>query len=165
MRFQWLTHFCAWLEQTFLSQTIQTVSWIVPAVQTIHILAIAVLVGSALMMALRTLGRFAVEQPEAEVAARFLPFMWWSLVVLLLSGLVMITGEPARSLANGAFQLKMALLIGAILATRLIHRRMTEDHVRGVAGVTLTRPAVGLAALWMLLWAGIIFAGRWIAYL
>jgi hypothetical protein len=46
-----LSHFCAWLEQTPLSQAIQTTNWIVPTVQSVHILAIAVIATSALMIA------------------------------------------------------------------------------------------------------------------
>jgi hypothetical protein len=51
MRFSWLTHFCAWLDHTALSQFIQGAGWIVPAVQTMHILAIAAVLGSQTMIA------------------------------------------------------------------------------------------------------------------
>src|SRR5207253_2508071 len=94
---------CAWLEQTPLSQVIQSTGWIVPAVQTVHILAIAAVMASTLMIAWRG------EQ-------RFRPVIWWALPVLLATGVVMIAGEPARSLANPIFQLKMLLLASAIAA-------------------------------------------------
>ena len=157
MSASWLSTFCAWLEQTPISQTIQSVSWIVPTVQTIHILAIAGLIGSALMIALRALGRFGMEQTQAQVAARFLPVIWWALLVLLATGVVMVTGEPARSLANWGFQLKMAMLVAALLATRTLQVRLAETSREGAV--------TAVACIGLALWAGIILAGRWIAYI
>src|SRR5438445_13612018 len=117
MRTQALDRFCAWLEQTPLSQAIQSTSWVVPAVQTIHILAIAAVMSSVLMLDLRLLGVVGTDQPLARVTSRFRPVIWWTLPILLATGAVMIIGEPARSLANPVFQLKMALLVAAIIVT------------------------------------------------
>jgi hypothetical protein len=159
-----LAAFSGWLEQTPLSQAIQATSWVVPAVQSVHILAIAVVASSALMIALRLMRLVAGDQTINEVLARFLPFLWWALLALLVTGAIMIIGEPARSLLNPAFQLKMMLLASALTITCLLQflqRRMpavgdlTSEH-RGTAVV--------IAVVSMLLWTGIIFAGRWIAY-
>src|ERR1700755_1457816 len=98
---------CWWLEHTAVSEVIQSISWIVPTVQTIHIAAIAVVASSALMIDLRLIGAFSADRPVKEVSARFLPFVWWPLLVLLATGAIMITGEPARSLKNPAFGVKM----------------------------------------------------------
>src|SRR5438552_18413903 len=113
MRTQALDRFCSWLEQTPLSQAIQTTSWVVPSVQTIHILAIAAVMSSVLMLDLRLLGVVGRDQPLARVCARFRPVIWWALPVLLATGIVMIIGEPARSRANPIFQLQMILLLSA----------------------------------------------------
>jgi hypothetical protein len=93
-----LDSFCSWLGATATSQTLQTVSWIVPAVQTVHILAVAAVVSSALMVDLRLLGVNGMDQSLSGVARRFLPFVWWPLPILLVSGAILITAEPARSL-------------------------------------------------------------------
>ena len=163
MRFFWLAHFCAWLEHTALSQFIQGAGWIVPAVQTIHILAIAAVLGSQTMIAGRLLGLVGRDQPPSRFAARFLPFIWWPLLALLATGIVMIIGEPARELANPVFQLKMLLLIAAILVTRAVAPRLEEQSSRPTAG-SASRSARALGVVALLLWVGIIFAGRWIAY-
>src|SRR5260221_4651312 len=109
MRTAALDSFCAWLDQTPLSQAIQTTGWIVPALQTIHILAIAAVMSSAVMIALR-------------LETRFRRVIWWALPVLLATGIVMIVGEPVRSLENPVFQLKMTLLACAIAVTLLPYR-------------------------------------------
>jgi hypothetical protein len=91
---------CAWLDQTPLSQAIQVTNWVVPAVQTVHILAIAVVASSALIIDLRVIGVFGADQPMKDVASRFLPFVWWPLLILLVTCAIMVTGEPPRSLKN-----------------------------------------------------------------
>jgi hypothetical protein len=155
---------CAWLAQTSLSHAIQVTSWIIPAVQTIHILAIAAVAGSALMIDLRLIGALAEDQSPRAVAARFVPFIWWPLLVLLATGAVMIIAEPQRSLKNPAFQLKMTLLIAALLITCLLQRMLRRNPALGDRGAGQRKAAVAIAVLSMMLWCAIIFAGRWIAY-
>jgi hypothetical protein len=155
---------CWWLEHTALSQTIQSVDWIVPAVQTIHILAITVVAASALMIDLRLIGVFSADRPLREVSARFLPLVWWPLLVLLATGAIMIIGEPARSLKNPAFQLKMALLVTVLVVTALYQLLLRRDPALGSPTSSHRGTATAIATLSMLLWSGIIFAGRWIAY-
>ena len=158
-----LNEICYWIDQTALSQSIQTAGWVVPTVQTIHILAIAVVASSALMLDLRLIGVFWANRPLEAVKARFLPLVWWPLLVLLATGVIMIIAEPARSLKNPAFQLKMGLLIAALIVTslfQLLHRRNTAfGDARGPRAAAVT-----LAVVSILLWSSIIFAGRWIAY-
>jgi hypothetical protein len=160
----WLNQFCAWIDQTALSQTIQTKAWIVPTVQTVHILAIAVVMTSALMIDLRLIGIVGRDQSLARISSRFLPFVWWPLLILLATGAIMIIGEPARSLKNSVFQLKVALILVAMIVTFTIQTMMRKnpnfgDLARGARGAPLA-----IAILSILLWAGIICAGRWIAY-
>ena len=158
---QLLNSLCVWLDQTALSQAIQATSWVVPTVHTVHILSVAVVITSALMLDLRLIGVVGVDQPLDRVWARFLPFVWWPLLILLATGALMIIGEPARSLKNPMFQLKMALLLGAMIVTvivQLLGRNSSlPEHRPGVSSYLIV-------ALSLLLWTGIVFAGRWIAY-
>jgi hypothetical protein len=159
----WLRDFCVWLDQTALSQAIQAAGWIVPTVQTIHILSIALVVVSALMVDLRLLGIVGADQPVDRVLARFLPFIWWPLLALLATGAIMIIGEPARSLRNPVFQLKMTLLVAALVVTGIIQLLGGRPSARAFARGPRPSTYV-IVALSLLLWTGIVFAGRWIAY-
>src|SRR5713101_1895947 len=125
-----LNRFCLWLEQTSWSQAIQTTAWIVPAVQTVHILAIATVVSSALMINLRLIGLVGLDQPVKRFSARFLPVIWWALPILLVTGVIMIIGEPARALKNPFFQLKMGLLIAALGVTAFYQLRLNRGGDR-----------------------------------
>ena len=106
-----------WLGATSLSSTIRTVGWIIPTLQTIHILGVAVLFSSAILVDLRVLGLLQRDAPLPEVAQRFLPVIWPLLLVLLVSGSLLIIGEPRRTLLNTTFYLKMALLLAAASIT------------------------------------------------
>jgi hypothetical protein len=76
----------------------------------------------------------------------------------------MIIGEPPRTLKNPVFQLKMALLVGAITVTGLFQYLLRRNPAFDGAGSRQRFAAEAIAVLSMLLWLGIIFSGRWIAY-
>ena len=159
---QWLNGVCVWIDSTAWSQAIQVTAWVVPAVQTLHILAIAALMASMLMINLRLLGMVGRDLSIAQVSRRFSPVIWWALPVLLVSGMILITGEPARALKNVIFQWKMLMVIGAAMMTLYFAAPLKKNPAhwdnRGGAGVVV---ALASSALWV----GIIFAGRWIAYI
>jgi len=155
-----------WLSNTELSKFIKTVTWIIPAVQVVHILAISVVVASMGMFDVRLLGWAGKRHSIAALASRFLPWLWGALLVLLLSGSILIIGEPERSLGNLVFQLKMAMLLTAIAVTLGFRRLLVHDLSSGSSDL---RPEHGPAArlvgaVSLFLWVGIVTAGRWIAY-
>jgi hypothetical protein len=86
-----------------------------------------------------------------------------SLLILLATGTIMIIGEPPRTLKNPVFQLKMALLVGAVTVTGLFQYLLRRNPAFD-AGSRQRFAAEAIAVLSMLLWLGIIFSGRWIAY-
>jgi hypothetical protein len=159
-----LAELSRWLAGTAASETIQNVAWIIPLVQTIHILALAIVLSSIGMLDLRLMGLAGLRVSISGMAARFLPWIWGALIVLAATGAILITGEPARSLLNPAFQAKMALLGAAILVTLAF-----QHTVRRNAGFWDLSPARrGLARLTALislsLWLSIAVCGRLIAY-
>ena len=159
-----LSELSKWLAATPLSHTIQTSSWIIPTIQIIHILGVAVLFSSAVLVDLRIWRLLEGDIPLAQVARRFLPPIWPVLLILLITGSLLIVGEPRRSLLNSTFYLKMALLAVAIMLTAGLQRSISSspnswDKDRG------RRLAARFAATASIaLWCGILFAGRWIAY-
>jgi len=153
--------FCTWLGNTPLSMAIQDRYWVIPMVQTVHILAISVVMASMVMLDLRLLRVLGRTQSIPEVAHRFLPWVWSAVLVLLASGTILIIGEPGRELLSQVFWLKMTLLACALVVTAAFQyalKRRAEfwERRRAVAGVT------AIASL--MLWVGILAAGRWIAY-
>ncbi|HEY5757345.1 MAG TPA: DUF6644 family protein [Steroidobacter sp.] len=156
--------FCDWLAATPASLLFQTTSWVVPAVQTVHILSIAVVISAALLVHLNTLGLAMRSYSSAALAARFLPGLWWAVGVLLVSGSILVIAEPARSLPKGIFQLKMSLLIVAIALTLLYQLPMRKQPAHWQTTPARRMNARAIAILSLIIWCCIVFAGRWIAY-
>lgn len=132
----------------------------VPAFQTVHILAIGIIFSSSLVLALRAAHVSGVEWSPARWGERLNRWMGWSLLVLLASGTVLVVGEPARSLLSPVFQLKMVLVLVTALLAWLLARRLQRLDPPGRA----TLPERALAVAIVLLWMAVISAGRWIAY-
>ena len=159
-----LGEFSKWLAATEVSHLIQTTTWIIPTLQIIHILCVAAVFSAAILVDLRIWRLIERDEPLPDMARRFLPTIWPVLLILLVTGSLLIVGEPRRSLLNSTFYLKMALLAVTILLTAGLQRSLSSspnfwdrDRRRRMAG----RFA---ATVSILVWCGILFAGRWIAY-
>jgi len=155
-----------WLGSTALSVKLQTTSWAIPDLQSVHIIALAFLMASAWLLDLRLLGFRPHSNSVVATARRFLPWTWWPLGLLVLSGGLLVAAEPGELLGNEVFLLKMALLAVAIVVT-LVLQHLALKTPMGAAAATLptANPALkALAALSLLLWVAIAFAGRLIAY-
>jgi uncharacterized protein DUF6644 len=159
-----LIQFSRWLAATSLSHEVQRIGWIIPTLQTIHILSVAIVFSSAVLVDFRLFRLFERDEPLREVSRRFLRPIWPVLFILLLTGGLLIIGEPRRSLINSTFYFKMALLLVAILMTAGLQGSIAsaplfweKDRSRRMAGKAV-------ATISILLWCGILLAGRWIAY-
>jgi hypothetical protein len=153
-----LIAFSHWLSSTPFSQLIQTTSWAIPGIQVVHILCLATLFALTLNLSLRIAGRGLAAEPLRSLAARFVPVVWGCLVLLLLSGTLLIIAEPERTITNPVFYLKMSLLLVAIVLLLWLTSEARREPERP-GGLK-----VAVAAVWMLIWTGIIIAGRYIAY-
>ena len=159
-----IQQFAEWLSQTSLSILIQTHNaWVIPTIQSIHIVAIGVVLSSVLMIDLRILGWAGHDQTLRETTNRFGPWLSWALLVLLVTGVLIVVGEPVRELLSFSFWLKMFLVaVGALIAAILrITLKSNEHHWEQTP---VNRFVKSLAILTLLIWVGIVILGRLIAY-
>jgi hypothetical protein len=159
-----LKEFCNWLAASPLSHVIQTKSWIIPTLQTIHILSVAALFSAAIVVNLRVWRLLERDVPLSEVAKRFLPAIWPILLILLITGSLLIVGEPRRSLLNSTFYLKMALLALALMLTAALQWSLSSSSNRSDTNPGRRIAEHFAATASIVVWSGILFAGRWIAY-
>jgi len=161
-----LNHFIHWLGSTPASLFIQKVFWIIPMVQTVHILAISVVLASMAMFDLRLLGLAGKRHSIQSLSRRFLPWLWGSLIVLAVSGSILIVGEPKRALGNVVFLAKMCMLATAIVVTLGFQSVLKRDLRSGSADLAPAHFGVAkfTGLLSLALWVGIAVAGRLIAY-
>jgi hypothetical protein len=158
-----LSGFSVWLAEIPLSTAINQNAFATPITESVHILAIASAFGAAMMINLRILGFAAKRQTMQQVGERFAPWIWWSLLFLVVSGVIFVIAEPAREILSGWFWTKMGLIVAAALATLWF-----QNSVRGGAAVwepgrQTAAVRFGAGAL-IGLWLVIIIFGRLIAY-
>ena len=128
-----------------------------PIVQTIHILSIGCIMGSIVFIDLRVLGLAVPSQSIPEMLRRLMPWVWASLVLLFLSGAMFVVARPTRYFVNPVFGIKFALLIPAVVLAVTMQRMFAKNPA--------PRASVkAVAAISLLLWFGVVMAGRWIAY-
>jgi hypothetical protein len=160
-----LNDFAEWLSRTAPSIFIQThEAWMLPTIQSLHIIGIGLTVGSALMITLRILGWAGVDQTLVQTQRRFGPWLIGALCLLLASGGLLVVGEPGRELINFSFRLKMVLVLVMtliVLGFQAAVNRRPQQWENAVANLTWVKWA---ALLIFLFWGCIIILGRLIAY-
>jgi len=154
-----------WLSETAASGFLRERDWLIPLLQTIHIIAIATVLSSVLMIDLRVL-RLARAQSQsiADAVGRFAAWIWGGLIVLALSGAPLIVAEPRRTLPNPMFQIKLTLLALAVAATIALLTCLRRNAGFREVSVKASGAARLLAVVTLALWCAVAVAGRFIAY-
>ena len=154
-----------WIETTALSHWFQSEEWVVPASQSIHILALSIVFGSAVLINLRLLGIGAARgRSVLQLLDTLLPWTYRALLILLLTGAVQTIAEPMRQFGTPVFWLKMLMIPVVLGLTTAFARTVRRNPARW--GSPAAHPTgIKLYALVCLgLWVAIICCGRFIGY-
>jgi len=151
------------IEQSVLGVAMRQWLWLYPSVEIVHIVGIAVLVGSIAVLDLRLLG-LSRSLPVRRLAAHVLPWSIGAFVLIVPSGLAMFVAHASDLIGNPVFALKICLIFAAFTNAAVFHAGI----FRGAAGwdVDAMPPALARAsaALSLLLWIAVIACGRLLAY-
>ncbi len=150
-----LLHFFRWLGSLPVAGAINDSEWLFPAIESVHITGLAVLIGTIAIVDFRLLGLVLRDRPVSQVAGDLRLWTWTGIGIMLTTGPLMLSAEPERGYGNPAFFFKMCCLLLALATHFTIHRRATSVST---AGGKLA------ACLSLLLWTGVIFGGRAIAF-
>jgi len=134
---------------------IATHPWLYPMLEALHVVGIALLLGSLTLLELRVWGLGAA-LPMAPLARLALPLTLAGFALAAGTGLTMFASQPAELLANRVFVVKMSLLVLAGLNAASFHARGGLQSLDRLARVQ-TLISLGL-------WLAVIICGRWIAY-
>jgi hypothetical protein len=159
-----MLEFCQWLDQTAVGSTIRQSLWLFPAIETVHLLGMAALVGTITLLDLRLLGWAMPQRRVSEVVAHLLPWAWLGFGVQVVTGVLLFSSEAVKIYANPAFRLKMLLLllagIQALIFQTVVSRKLPAWDDLPVLPVMAK--VMGLTSI--LLWLGIVTAGRFIGF-
>jgi len=156
--------FCDWLSNTRISQLFSGADWFVPAVQTVHILAMSIVVTLLAILNFRIL-RTKITGPAPDtLAANYVPVIWIFLMVLFITGALLTITEPARELLSKVFRVKMLLVIALIASTALLRATLHRDSHLRINSARRRIMGRALAITILVLCVAIVAAGRLIAY-
>jgi putative copper export protein len=153
-----LVELALWIGTTKFNALIVNEFWAIPVIQVVHIIALSMATGSILMVNLKVYNAAGNGVSFEDTRRRFAPWIWYSLLTLLCTGLLMIIAEPVRELINPAFWLKMITLV----ITSLLILNYLKGLGRNAEGVPAS--GRGIAIVIVLCWILMIFCGRLIAY-
>jgi hypothetical protein len=133
-------------------------SWAYPVTNTVHVLALVLLLGGIGLLDLRVLGLFR-RLPLQPLSDALIPLAAAGLLILAASGSILFAADATALAGSGTFRLKLTLIAVALANVVLFRWRYGE--------VMPDRPPIGMRALAstsLLLWTSIAISGRWIAY-
>jgi len=139
---------------------LQNVPGLPPIVQTIHIVSVAVIVASIIFIHLRILGLAYPSQSPQVMLRKWMPWTWWALPVLFLSGLPFILARPQRYFLNPVFGIKVLSITVVLVITLFFVRQLRNTNEDKSLPITYKLVSI----LCLMLWILIMLAGRWIAY-
>ena len=146
-----------WLDHSALANVVRASTWAFAALEVIHLFGLTLLLGSISVLSLRLLGRGLRDQTISEIALDTMPWTMIGLGTAATTGVVLAISEANRLYESGPFLIKMILFALAVTFTFTFQR-----------GLTKSEPSAGSALLGgiisLLLWFGVGFAGRAIAF-
>jgi hypothetical protein len=152
------------LYQTTLAAEIRENELAFPWIETVHVLAITLVVGSIAAVDLRLLGLASRDRTAARVMADLLPITWIAFAFAAASGALMFISNATAYSHNVYFRAKLVLLLlaGCNMA---IFQVFVERRVRATdAGARLPGAARVAALCSLSLWLLVVAAGRWIGF-
>ena len=156
--------FCQWLESTPWSIALHESLWVYPLIESIHVLTLCLFLGLVVMLDLRLLGATMRKTPVAEAVDRLGPWTVAGFVVMAITGALLFYAIPVKTYLNIFFRLKVIFLLLAGANAAFFH--LTIGGSMGEWGVQAEPPLRARVAggVSLALWAGIVVAGRLIAY-
>ena len=151
------------IESSGLGRMMRESLWAYPTVETLHIIGLATIYGSVLVVDLRLLG-LSRKVSVANLARHALPWTVGAFGLVLVTGLMMFTAHTQDFLGNRVFMLKMALILTAGINAALLHTGSLRTVGAWDVGVPPPARVRVAAAASIVLWTSIIACGRFLAY-
>ena len=152
--------FFAWCEQTRVFRLINAHESFFPALETLHLFGLVLLLGTIAVLSLRLLGVLMPHRPVSELASALDRYLTLGLCIMLPSGALMFVATAVRCYGNTSFWVKMGLLTAALI----FHFSYFRKVIRAPESHYSRRRAnfAGYGAL--VLWFGVGAAGRSIGF-
>ena len=156
--------FCEWLGDTPWSIALHESRYGYTTVESVHVWALCIFLSMAVLLDLRLVGVALRGVPVTTVIKRLLPWSKAGFVVMVLSGALLFFAIPVRTYHSVFFRFKLVLLLLAGLNVWWFHKRTEPSVAAWDTSASIPRRARLAGVVSLALWAGIVIAGRMIAY-
>jgi hypothetical protein len=157
--------FCKWLEQTWVGGGIRQSLWLFPAIETLHLLGMAALVGTITVYDLRLLGWILRRERVSDLTRRLLPWAWVGFAVQVFTGALLFSSEAVKVYDNPAFRVKILLILLAGAQALIFQWTSYRNVATWDDSQVMPVGAKMAGCISILLWIGIVAAGRLIGFM
>jgi uncharacterized membrane protein len=159
-----LQSFCEWLQNSAVGSFISVSTWAFPTIETVHVFALVIVVGTIAIVDLRLLSVASRNRSVSQLSNDVLPITWTAFCLAAVTGGLMFSSKAVEYLANWPFRIKMALLALAglnmiyfhFMTYRTVHKWDSADRAPSAARFA--------GALSLTFWIGVVVFGRWIGF-
>lgn len=158
------THFLQGLERSSVGDYVATSNWGFPIIETVHVTALVLVVGSIAVMDLRLLGLASRAFAVTRLSNDILKFTWGAFVLAVLTGSLMFISKATSYAINPYFQWKMILIVLAGLNMAYFHLFTWKSVHEWDTSPILPVSAKIAGGLSLLFWVGVVFLGRMVGF-
>jgi hypothetical protein len=137
--------------------------WFFPIIETFHVMALTIVMGSIAMVDLRLLGIASRSSPVSRLSAEILPWTWTAWCVAAVFGTLLFISNASTYAANPQFELKFVCMGLAAINMLVFQFGAYRDIARWDTGKTPVSAKVA-GALSLTFWIGVVFFGRWTGF-
>ena len=148
------------LEQTFLATVIQDSSWLFPVIESIHLLGLAILAGSILILDLRLLNILLISIPIKSINQNCRLWFRVGISVMIVTGIPLFISESMKCYYNPFFWVKMITLTIILIFTLTIKANIIKNSDKSENSLQVKATAI----VSMLCWFTVAASGRWIGF-
>ena len=158
-----LESFVAWLADTRGSIALHESQYMYTFIESTHVMAIMLFVGTIAMVDLRLLGVSFRETPVSQMLAKMLPWTISGFIVLVITGALLFYAIPVRTFHSVWFRIKCALLLIAGINIAIFTFKVEKDKALWDLGPVPLKSKIA-SVISLSVWALVIVCGRLIAY-
>lgn len=159
-----LLSFSQWIEQTSVAAAIRQSLWLFPVLETVHLLGMILFIAAITVVDLRLLGWTLKDRQASAIAGRFLRLAWIGFVAQVITGSLLFSSEAVKLYGNPAFELKLLLIALAGANALIFHFTTYRKVAKWDQAISTPAGAKIAGSLSLLLWIGVVTAGRFIGF-
>ncbi len=152
------------LQQSALSEWMRGSLKALPIIESVHVMAVAVVFGTILLVDLRLMGLRDTNRPFTRVFRELVRWTWLGFGVAVVTGTLLFIPNAQTYARNAAFGLKMLALLCAGLNMAIFEFTTLRRVAKWDTEVPSPLGARAAGAVSMLLWTSVIVFGRWIGF-